>query len=101
MNYIYTSIIEFIVHAGIKNHEWKIKSMTSNNAVLITRKKWHCFVIKCLVWWLELNIVDMSHCQFVPCMFSDANLVKTLWKRTILFLLLKLINKKKQVIWKK
>lgn len=37
----------------------------------------------------------MSHCQFVPCMFSDANLVKTLWKRTILFLLLKLINKKK------
>lgn len=43
----------------------------------------------------------MSHCQFVPCMFSDANLVKTLWKRTILFLLLKLINKKKQVIWKK
>lgn len=36
--YIYTSIIEFIVHAGIKNHEWKIKSMTSNNAVLITRK---------------------------------------------------------------
>lgn len=38
----------------------------------------------------------MSHCQFVPCMFSDANLVKTLWKRTILFLFLKLINKKKQ-----
>lgn len=27
-----------IVHAGIKNHVWKIKSMTSNNAVLITRK---------------------------------------------------------------
>lgn len=43
----------------------------------------------------------MSHCQFVPCMFSGANLVKTLWKRTILFLLLKLINKKKQAIWKK